>query len=146
MIRKRALSNLVAYVLLITITISLSVMIYGWLKFYVDGEDIPTCPEGVNIIVESYSCSGNSLTVNLRNKGFFSIEGFVLRTHNRSNAEFGVHVLNSTGVALAPGANTSRVYSFVGDPITIVDVQPFLDREGDKISCESYASQKVVCS
>ena len=37
---KSALSNVVAYVLLISITIGLSVLVYNWLRFYVVEDDI----------------------------------------------------------------------------------------------------------
>lgn len=145
-INKKALSNLVAYVLLITITISLSIMVYGWLKFYVEGEGVEDCPEGVNLVIESYSCSGNNLYVNLRNKGLFTVDGFILRTNNRDGAEFGVNILANVTIGLSPGANYSNTYVFPGAPnsIKLVDVQPFLD-DGKRISCKSYASQRVSC-
>ncbi len=142
---KRALSNLIAYVLLISITISLSVMVYGWLQFYVEGEDVKECPSNVNVIIDSYECIDNVLSVNLKNRGLFKIDGYVLRYHNRTDAEFGFYVLNDTGVALNPGESVEASYPFSGAYITLVDVQPFM-MDGDKISCEAYASQKIVCN
>jgi uncharacterized membrane protein len=143
---KRALSNLIAYVLLISITISLSVMVYGWLQFYVEGEDVEECPSNVNIVIDSYECDADSkvLSVSLKNRGLFKIDGYVLRYHNRTDAEFGFYVLNDTGIALNPGEGVEESYSFSGAYITLVDVQPFM-MDGDKVSCEAYASQKIVC-
>ncbi|MCR4284779.1 MAG: hypothetical protein NUV97_01890 [archaeon] len=147
----RGLSNLVAYVLLITITLSLSVLVYNWLRFYVSEDELPACPDGVNIIIEDYFCNGGSfLEVTLKNKGLFTVDGFTLRVHNRTGAELGFYTLNDTGVPILPGEehitiavldNTS-VGSFPN--LTLVEVQPFM-REGEKISCKSTASQKISC-
>lgn len=153
---KRALSNLVAYVLLISITISLSVMVYGWLKFYVEEDDIVDCPSNVNVIIDSYSClsgiSGN-LTVTLKNKGLFSVDGFTLRVHDRLDANFGFYVFDSEGMALSPGESITQVYEFDNNSVntegitdvTFLDVQPFLMDDG-KIACNTYSSQKIVCT
>lgn len=153
---KKALSNLVAYVLLISITISLSVLVYGWLKFYVEGDDVIACPSNVNVIINNYNCSSGvdgSLTVTLKNKGLFNIDGFVLRVHDRPDAKFGFYVFDSVGVPLSPGESFVGVYDFSNSTIntnditdiTFMDVQPFLVQDGDNVACESYASQRIVC-
>lgn len=154
---KRGLSNLVAYVLLISITIALSVMVYGWLKFYVEGEDVVTCSDKVNVIINDYECfSGvdGSLNVSLKNKGLFSIDGYILRVHDRPDADFGFYTLDNSGFVLAPGEEVDVSYDFSdydGDfehnleSVTLVEVQPFIMEEG-KVSCESYSSQRVVCN
>ncbi|MCK4650469.1 hypothetical protein KAT36_04540 [Candidatus Pacearchaeota archaeon] len=151
--KKKGLSNLVAYVLLISITISLSVLVYGWLKFYVMEDEIATCPEGVNLIVSNYKCvSGvdGNLTLALKNKGLFSVGGYVLRVHDREDAEFGFYIFDNGGEVIAPGETVSKTYVFadysekVFDDLTLVEVQPYL--EGDeRISCESYAFQRIEC-
>ncbi len=153
-IKKRGLSNLVAYVLLITITISLSVFVYGWLKTYVSGEEVETCPSNVNIIISGYECvsgvSGN-LSVKLKNKGLFNVDGYVLRVHDRLDAEFGFFVLDNTGAAIAPGDEINITYNFTdypGEPltdVTFIEVQPFILEDG-RVACETHASQKAVCS
>ncbi len=150
---KKALSNLVAYVLLIGITISLSVMVYGWLKFYVESEEVIECPSNVNIVISGYECSsgaGGNLTVRLKNKGMFTIDGFVLRVHNRTDAEFGIYTFDDVGDLLKPGEEVTKVYDFsnpsfgsVGN-ITLIDVQPFLN-EGERAVCSIHASQVVTC-
>ena len=156
---KRGLSNLVSYVLLISLSLSLSVIVYGWLKFYVErdsaeGED---CPDGVNLIVSGYYCFGGAdgnLTVSLKNKGLFEIDGFVLRVHNRTGAEFGFYVVEDEGVGLAPGEDYNWGFNFSdasGDAsgiedVTVVDVQPFVLSDSNvTINCEAFASQSVVC-
>ena len=151
---KKGLSNLVAYVLLVTITISLSVFVYGWLKTYVGGEEVETCPSNVNIVISSYECVSSAegnLSVKLRNKGLFNVDGYVLRVHNRPDAEFGFYVLDNDGMPIMPGEEVNATYNFVDytgetlTDVTFVEVQPFI-LEGERIACETHASQKVVCS
>lgn len=151
---KKGLSNLIAYVLLIGISLSLSIMVYGWLKFYVGGVEVVSCPSNTNIIIDSYECfrgdSGN-LTVTIKNKGLFDIDGYVLRVHNRPGAEFGVYTFNGTGSFLSPGEKIKTTYLFPssGDEITdvtLADVQPFVNIDGEDVSCESFSSQKINCN
>lgn len=146
---KKGLSNLVAYVLLISISISLSVLVYGWLKFFVGGAEVVNCPSNVNIIIESYECSGGVLNISVKNKGLFDVDGYILRVHDRVDAEFGIYVFNEFGVFLSPGDRFSESYVIADysdvDTVTVVDVQPFVDIDGKNVSCSSYSSQKVVC-
>ncbi|MFH0808596.1 MAG: hypothetical protein V1888_03190 [archaeon] len=149
---KKGLSNLVAYVLLITITISLSIVVYGWLKFYVEAGDVESCPEGVNLIVSSYECVsgvGGFLNLSLKNKGLFSVDGYILRVHNRTDAEFGFYVLDSSGSVIKPGEILSESYVFAEtvpgiNKVTFVEVQPYMEDMGN-INCESYAAQRIDC-
>lgn len=149
---KSALSNLIGYVLLISITISLSVLIYGWLKFYVSEDDIKECPKGVSIIIKDYECfSGNNgnLTVILKNKGLFTVDGYVLRVHNRPGAKFGFYTFDDIGIEIKPGKEYNETYNFSEqtdklDNITLVEIQPFI-KEDNQINCKSHISQKIEC-
>jgi len=155
---KRAISNMVGYVILISITIGLSVLVYNWLSFYIGEDDIPECSDGVNIIIRSYECYATSsestgrLTVVLKNKGRFSVDGYTLRVHDREGAEFGFYTLDKEGEPIAPGAEHEETYEFGAytfddyqvRTVTLVEVQPFV-MDGDNISCRSYASQDVSC-
>jgi len=151
---KKGLSNMVGYVLLITITISLSFFVYNWLKFYVTQEDAVECPEGVNLIVSSYECTkgvGGNLNLTLKNKGLFSVNGYILRVHDREDAKFGFYILDGEGATIAPGKTFNKNYYFSDynkkelDDLTLVEVQPYI-REGINISCESYAFQRIDCN
>jgi len=163
---KRGLSNIVGYVLLISITIALSVIVYGWLRFYVSPEDIDTCSEGVNVIIRSYECFlpgadglGGRIIVTLKNKGLFTVDGYEVRVHDRMGANFGIYTFDDTGVEILPGEEHTETYVFAEhkqyeestnldtyelDVVTLLEVQPFIV-EGENIRCKSYASQEVVC-
>ena len=80
---KNGLSNIVAYVLLISITISLSVLVYGWLRFYVSEDVVETCSDNVNVVIRSYECFRNNYKFldnihhsSYRPEGAYSLELF----------------------------------------------------------------------
>jgi len=160
---KSALSNMVGYVLLIGITISLSVLVYSWLRFYVQEEDIEKCSDDVNIIIRSYQCylpkegEGGRIRVTLKNKGLFTVDGYELRVHDREGADFGFYLFNDTGTQIEPGEERTDTYYFNAtsfftlnddadelETVTLVEVQPFL-KDGEEIRCKSYAFQEVEC-
>ena len=78
---KKAVSVIVSYILLVGIVMGLSGMVYGWLKFKagsIVAEE--SCPEGINLILESYNCSENGIIeLTLKNKGFFTVSGFLIK-------------------------------------------------------------------
>ena len=155
---KSALSNMVAYVLLISITIGLSVLVYNWLRFYVGEDDVDECPEGVSVIIRGYECYATNefgtgrLNVVLKNKGRFTIDGYILRVHDRPGAEFGFYEFDDVGVEIVPGDEYNQTYEFSDydfdgyniSTVTLVEVQPFM-MDGDELSCKAYASQEVSC-
>lgn len=152
----KGISELIAYVLLITLTISISVLVYGWLKLYVAPGQESDCPEGVNLIISNYQCSSGSLEVTLKNKGRFNVDGFYVRVHNSSNPEFGLYTLYSiasNGAEIKPGEEFNYAYSSIkGTPpiplsnlgeITLIEVQPVIGTETNMILCSDYVSLKV---
>ena len=147
---KKGLSNLVAYVLLIAITISMSVVVYGWLKFYVTEKDVVECPEGVNLIISDYDCVAGAdgyLYLELKNKGLFSVDGYSVSVHNRTGAEFGLYSIYEGSDEILPGAVENLTYNFAGTgfvDLTLVDVSPWVD-DGDVANCDSYVVQKIEC-
>jgi len=79
---KNGLSMIIGYVLIMTVSIAMSVLVYQWIKDYVPKETLQ-CPDGVSIFVTNYSCQdgGNShnLTLSFINNGRFSIDGYFIR-------------------------------------------------------------------
>lgn len=151
MLNKKAVSIIVGYVLLVTITLSLSIAVYSFLRFQASGfiGDEEECPEGVSLIIEDYGClSQQGLNITLQNKGLFSIDGFVLRVNDREGAEVGVYVLNETGAELLPNEKVNKIYDFVSknlNQLSFVEVQPFVEENGQRIYCKAIASQKLNC-
>ena len=67
---KKAISIIVSYVLLIVIVLSLAGGTYGFLKLYAQNP-LPEeeCPDGISIVLESYECKNNEITITLKNRG-----------------------------------------------------------------------------
>ncbi len=80
---KRGISEIMSYVLLILIAITISTLTYGFLKLYVPKEK-PECREGINIIIEDARCKHeandiNNLTLVLQNRGLFKVDMAFIR-------------------------------------------------------------------
>jgi len=88
---KKAISELVSTVLLISITVALGGAVFAWLKFYVQNP-LPTesCPD-INIIIYNYSCDLNSKTITLtvQNRGLFNISGFYAKMNDKGENDPG---------------------------------------------------------
>ncbi len=157
---KRGVSEVVAYVLLISISFALAGMVFTWLKFYVTPHEEIKCDEGVSLIIReyNYNCSTKNLTLTLQNRGLFNFEGYIIRVNNRSSSDIGVYTLNKTGKPLLTGEtqvisiNSSLVDStpqgsIEGD-LKFVEVQPFQNKQGNySVYCiDSISKFSLSCS
>ncbi len=147
---KKGVSEVIAYVLLISITIALSVIVYNWLRFYVSEDKIPECGDGTNLIVKDFDCyGGDNLTITLQNRGRFTVDGFILRVHNRTGADFGFYILNDTEFEINPGEELLTVADLTNFPnLTYMEIQPFIidsENGNEKISCKSDSDQEIIC-
>lgn len=153
---KKALSEIVAYALLISISISLSIIVFMWLKDYVGVSEIEKCPDSVLLTIETFELStlpSTTFTMNVKNRGTFNVSGFILKVHNRTNAEFGIYTINNSGVPLLPGQNISATYDFSKQDtipqtdgpssITLIEIQPFITEKNKNILCKSISIRAV---
>ena len=78
--KRKGVSEMVSYVLLIIIAVGLSVLVYSYLKVYVP-KDKAQCSQNISLILSDYYCdvAKQSLSVNLTNKGLFKIDAYYLR-------------------------------------------------------------------
>ena len=76
---KRAISELVAYVLLITLAVSMAAVTYAFLKPYAE-KPLPEeeCPDAINIVIEDYACNTTHINISLKNRGLFNVTGVVI--------------------------------------------------------------------
>lgn len=83
--KKRALSEMVGYVLLVVIAISLSIIVYEWILPQI-WQPKEKCDDGVSLVLEAYVCDSNLniLNITLRNMGTFSVNGFIIRVGNEA--------------------------------------------------------------
>lgn len=137
---KRGISELLSYVLLVGLGVTLSVAVYSWLTFYIHQSKIELCPEGVSIIISNYNCSADKLSLEVRNKGLFNIDGFILRANNRTkgNPVFKIFVYNYTSAATPP-LSPSQGFTHINidyratAKITELEIQPYRIFENSSI-------------
>ncbi len=79
---KKGLSTMIGYVLLVGIVITMSAVVYVWLKSYVPSQQDLDCPDGVSMFATNVRCisSGEEYIVNLTivNDGRFSLGGYLV--------------------------------------------------------------------
>jgi len=152
---KKAVSIIIAYVLLITIAISLSAIVYNWLRFYVSPSEKENCPEGVSLIIREYDYDAISdkLNLTIQNKGKFSVKGFVVKVNDVEGSNIGIYLLDKIGAELKPGEVFNELYDtdsyelgsgefeIIKNKLTFVEVQPFVEKSGNKLFCENIATQ-----
>ncbi|MEM4230467.1 MAG: hypothetical protein QXF25_01155 [Candidatus Pacearchaeota archaeon] len=82
---KKGVSEIIAYALLLVFAVSMSGLVYSWLR-----KSIPKieekCPDGVSIEIASYfkESEGKVAHINITNRGLFAINGFSFRLKDAS--------------------------------------------------------------
>jgi hypothetical protein len=154
--KKKGLSLMVSYVLLIVIAISLSVGVYSWIRFIIKGQNpIDKCPDGVSLVIQDYTLlAGNTISLTVKNKGLFSINGYYIKgTANKSQVssfnlkdpnalEGALEGTHSFLPALAPNKEDTHVFSYEGlDQLEKIEIEPFRIQEKSLFQKKTY----VLC-
>lgn len=86
-LKKRGVSEMIGYVILITIALVLGTIVFAWVKSYAPTESV-ACPDGVSLSVKSfqYDCQ-RSLNITLDNNGRFSETGYFIHATNKTGQE-----------------------------------------------------------
>ncbi len=148
---KKALSEIVGYVLLIAIALALAVGVFAWLKVFTQESTLQKCPDGVSLIIEDYSyfCSAGEINLTLENKGLFSLDGFYARGTDNAETQptklIGDEFGNLFKKQLRPGETTSLILKFNNLNLALVQIQPFIDNTKGRAVCESVVNQKITC-
>lgn len=143
---KKAISEIIGYVILISIVLAMSIVVYSFLKTYVPN-DIPECPGGVSIFVKDLTCADNTLTFKIKNNGRFSIDGYLIKATNQLDQEiatidlfedYSTQEKVSNGIiqeALEPGVETlEQKFELTlssEEKIYSIEIIPVRDREDD---------------
>ena len=150
----KALSEIVSYVLLIVIVLSLASGVYVWMKTYLPSQNPrEDCPEEVSLFIKDYTCNNNSRTIELviENKGLFNVNGFFARASNDStisptimlnslDAEFGLSIPGRYDLneSLKPGESLNSRLSYSNSyPLKIIQIQPFKKGKKDIFLCKA---------
>ena len=82
---KKGISELISYVLLITLALAMAAAFWFFIKPYAEHPLAEEgCPESVNIVLENYSCSNDIFSFDLKNRGLHSVTGVRLKIINSS--------------------------------------------------------------
>lgn len=86
---KKAISELVSYVLLIVLALGLATGVYSWLNKYVPSANpSDECPETTALSLNDYNCTKSGeekiIQLHLENKGYFNINGFFIKATNKT--------------------------------------------------------------
>lgn len=156
--RKRGVSEIVSYVLLISITFAIAAIVYSWLMFYVTPSKELRCDDGVALTIRSitYNCTNKSLSITLQNRGLFNVDGYMVRVNNRTGADVGVYTINLTGIPINTDMTIVDRYvnstikdgstGLINGNLTFVEVQAFNFIESQTIFCDNIAKHVITCS
>lgn len=156
--KKKGLSEVIGYVLLIVIALSLSLLVYAWMKGLL-WQKPKACPDEVSLIIVDYSCNATrkNVTITLRNNGLFDVDGFIARISNEEGRlpvkllKEGIP-LNGSNLGefsfdkkLSPGAEFTNtfLYSEYGK-ILEIEIVPFkyLEQEGLVLVCDKATTRQ----
>jgi len=155
---KKALSEIVGYVLLIVIAISLSVLVYTWMKNQVPRETA-ACPDNLALSIQKYECIKDSLgevdkiKVAIKNNGLFDINGILARYSTKENGLAskdlkGLSPIKTAG-RIFKELNSSEVFEEefeYSQELVEIELTPIKLVEGEMTICEnSVVRQKIEC-
>lgn len=85
---KSGVSIVIGYVLLISISIVMSIVVFQWLRTYVPTEGLE-CDEGTSIFVREiyYNSTAGRLDITVKNNGKFSVDGYFIRVSDNIDEE-----------------------------------------------------------
>ncbi len=159
---KNAVSEMVAYVIFISIILGLIASVYSYLSYVaVAIKPSVDCNEGTKVLLNSYSCDSVNGIINLtiKNNGRFNVNGIIAKfSDNLSKAPVTMLKPNYDGVT-SPPSETTGFFSFASlspdssqdakffailndsseyvasdNTVKMVDIQPFVE-EKEKIVC-----------
>ncbi|MFA5993133.1 MAG: hypothetical protein WC796_05495 [Candidatus Pacearchaeota archaeon] len=84
---KQGVSELVAYVILIVIAISISLLVYAYLKIILPKSQLE-CDDGVSVELKDYNCIPTDKVINMtiKNNGLFGVQGLNIRYADKPNS------------------------------------------------------------
>ena len=167
--KKKGVSIMVGYVLLVTCAIIIGVVVYQWVKTYVPADALE-CPEGTSIFIKEYTydCDNSELSLTLKNNGLFNTAGYFIHATNEEGQELatidlsnytllgegkGGTVLFSTGNSFKPNDEETNIFELSGSEIgqiysiEIIPVR-FQEEDGKNrfVSCGgSKVEEKISC-
>lgn len=150
---KKAITELIAYVLLIGLAITLSILVYNWLRFYVMPYESRTCPDGVSLIVQEYSCNAGKINITVKNKGLFKINGYIIKVNNETDnlgkpKGLPIHLLDSISFTLNPSEIHSKTWDYESayGRLVEIEIEPIRIQENKTVYCDKSILKQTIRS
>lgn len=152
---KKGVSTIIAYVLLIGFAVTMSILVYNWLRLYASEDQSQTCPDSVALSIESYSCSFSEKLLNLtiKNRGRFNIHEIVVKVSNDSSLRVGmdrIFPIQDGGYTTELNVNENINISYNISGLNYlspkyVEIQPVIFNEGKIVYCAETIGQIIDC-
>ncbi len=115
----KGVSEVIAYVLLIGISITIAVVAYGYLKGFVPQNTID-CPDGISLAIKDINNSeGQSFNVILQNNGRFNVDGYFIKIATSSSAFLANIDLSKYLIQDGSGSQGGGIVNFPGGHLGI---------------------------
>jgi len=153
---KKAISEMVSYILLISLAVAMSGIVYAWLQFYVQkpfAEE--SCPD-ISLIITDYNCSNGIFNLTVQNKGRFYVDGYTLKINNGtrdysiyeiSSIIKSIPIRNYVNASMNPGDINSGQFNFmIYKKINAVEIEAVrgFDKSGRPILCENSVFRQAI--
>jgi hypothetical protein len=153
---KKGISELVSYILLISLAIVLAAGFYVWIRYLVVPPEKPECPDEIGLVLANDVCFNPSnvagvdkpgnITFVLRNSENFNIDGFTIHISNETlfsdiyilnNCTFShERILNKAACGVEARAESSFFGEFAVNTIKKVSITPFQVIKGKEVVCK----------
>jgi hypothetical protein len=167
--KKKGVSLMVGYVLLIALAIGLSIGVFFYLKLYLPSEK-PNCPGDVAITLDEVKCTlvGSNdavIDISMTNRGFFTVDTAFIkigqedRTFRKTLNEVEDRLAsscNSMNLGLKPDEKycdrlNYNAGSAINNPLEIIpqeiSVEPLIYIDNEPILCQNaIARKKITCT
>ena len=160
--RKKGISEMLSYVLLVSLGIFMAIALYASLKLIANVEPVASCEEGTYLTIMSYECFNQQFTITLKNNGRFSVNGFFISGSDKAERapvtpikalkkedeglEQGSYMFKTP---FAPGASLVTAYEVSSIPfseIKRIRIQPFIISENQVVVCQdAVINQDINC-
>lgn len=159
--KTKAVSEIVSYVLLISITIMIAIGMYAYLKSYSNLNPVNDCDDQTSLIVTNYSIDSGNVIIQLKNNGYFNVDGFILSVGNETEPIYQLLAVNDLpriyyGIfyfipELKPGTmkiayfkNKTKDSEIDVTKIHVIQIQPFILNKDKRVVCSKSVIQQEV--
>ena len=150
---KKGLSLMVSYTLLVIIAISLSIIVYPYLKTRIPPQS-PECPTDTSLVVEHATCTiatDSRLVVMLANRGLFNVSAVYVRFDQKHREV--KDQINANNETLSPpiGPGEVRIFNYSlpyipQQEIYMLEIQPGILKKRILTPCKSVITYPVNCT